>query len=104
EKLATLRRGKLDEFSWASITGLAASLPAMAHSWALVAARSEFSLHLPEFVDFGVTLVFLVLTAVALISGNRGPTSIQYLEAQFGADPDAMPIKRWWLRNQMPSR
>ncbi len=101
EKLATLRRGPLDEFTWAAIGGLAASFPSAAHSYSVVMSRKEFSLSLPEAVDFGVLLIFLVLAAVAFTSGrNRGQTSMQYLERHFGKDPDAEPPRRhWWSRN-----
>src|SRR5262245_40781027 len=99
EKLATLRRGRLNEFTWASISGLAASIPSTTHSWAEVMAKPEFSLSFPQAIDFAVSLIFLVLLTVALVSGqNRGLTSMQYLERHFGADPDAEPSRPLFRR------
>jgi hypothetical protein len=98
EKLATLRRGRFDEFTWAAIGGLAASLPSTAHSYTEVRTLAVFSLSLPQAVDFGVTLVFLTMVIVALVSRKRGMTSMQYLERHFGPDPDAPPRKVWFMR------
>lgn len=93
EKLATLRRGRFDEFTWAAMTGFVASLPAAVHSYIEVKQQNAFSLSLPQAVDFGVLLIFLTLTIVTLLSRNSGMTSMEYLEHHFGPDPDA-PQKR----------
>ena len=98
EKLATLRRGKLDEFTWAAMGGLAASLPRTASSIADVIAQKTFSLSLPQFTDFVVTIIFLTLCGVAALSRNRGTTSMQYLDQHFGPDPDARSPKPWFSR------
>jgi hypothetical protein len=91
EKLATLRRGWFDEFTWAAMTGLVASLPSAVHSFMEVRVVHPFALSLPQAVDFCVVIVFLTLTVATLFSRNRGPTSMQYLEKHFGPDPDASP-------------
>jgi hypothetical protein len=93
ERLATLRRGWFDEFTWAAIGGLTASLPSSVHSFIDVRALANFSLSLPQATDFGVTLVFLTMTIVALISRKRGMTSMRYLESHFGPDPTLPPKK-----------
>lgn len=93
EKLATLRRGWFDEFTWASIGGLTASLPSTIHSYIGVRDLALFTLTLPQATDFGVTLVFLTMVVVALVSRKRGMTSMKYLESHFGPDP-ALPSKR----------
>ena len=102
EKLATLRRGRFDEFTWAALTGLLATIPSTAHSLSVVFSRNKFFLELSEAVDLGMMLIFVVLVAVAFMSGkNRGPTSMQYLERHFGKDPDAEPPRRhWWSWNK----
>jgi hypothetical protein len=100
-RLATLRRGPLDEFTWAALTGLGASLPSTAHSAAEIYAATTFSLSLPQSIDFGVTLIFFTLLMVAIFSRrNRGMTSVQYLEHHFGPDPEEPPRKPWfgWFR------
>jgi hypothetical protein len=99
EKLATLRRGRFDEFMWASITGFVASIPSAIHSGSLVMSRNASSIEFPEAIDFGITLIFAVLVAVASFSWkNRGLTSIEYLETHFGQDPDASPRRSsWWF-------
>ena len=87
EKLATLPRGRLDEFTWAAISGLVASAPGTAHTIAtLRESKTTFSLSLPQATDFAVTLVFLVLLSVAIFSKHNRLTSMQYLERHFGPD------------------
>src|SRR5262245_29362695 len=54
EKLATLRRGKVDEFTWAAIGGFLASVPGTAHSIVDVHGAGNFSLSFSQFVDFAV--------------------------------------------------
>src|SRR5262249_36839314 len=93
---ATLRRGRFDEFTWAAISGFAASLPSTIHSIVVVRARPEFSLSLPEAVDFAVSLVFVVLLMVALFR-NRGPSAMEYLVRHYGEDRDAEPTKPSWF-------
>jgi hypothetical protein len=94
EKLATLRRGWFDEFTWASIGGLTASLPSTVHSYVEVRPLPIFSLSLPQATDFGVTLIFFTMTIVALLSRKRGMTSMRYLESHFGPDPMLPPKRR----------
>lgn len=86
EKLATLRRGRWDEFTWAAIGGFAASVPGTAHTVSNVIPKQPFSLSLSESVDLAITLVFVVLLGVALFGRNRGQTSMEYLEEHFGTD------------------
>jgi hypothetical protein len=93
EKLATLPRGKFDEFTWAAVTGLLASLPSSIHSFVDLRQAAVFSLSLPQSVDFGVSLIFVTLTIVALVSRGREQSSMEYLERHFGPDLDA-PLKR----------
>lgn len=104
EKLATLRRGRFDEVTWAAFTGFAASLPSAIHSLMEVVDKPVFSLSLPETVDLGVALIFLTISVMALFSRNKGPTSMQYLEHHFGPDPDAVPRRPWFPLFGKPSR
>lgn len=102
ERLATTRRGWFDEFTWAAIGGFFAALPSAIHSYMEVRARQPLSFSLPQMVDFGVLLIFVVLLIVAFVYGkNRGLNSMQYLEKHYGIDPDAEPVRmrhRWWAR------
>jgi hypothetical protein len=95
EKLATLRRGWLDEFCWAAIGGLAASIPSAAHSVSEIVDKKATTITFPQAMDFGVLLIFATLTLAALISRKRGPTSLQYLEQHYGPDPSAPKREGW---------
>lgn len=94
EKLATLRRGRFDEFTWAVFTGLVASLPSALDSYLEVISKPTFSLDATESINFALLVVFLTLCAVAYFKGQKdGLSSMEYLELHFGKDPDAVPKK-----------
>lgn len=95
EKLATLRRGWVDEFTWAAISGLFAALPGAGQSLmeALankVTSKAHILVFTPtEDVNFAAFLVFAVLILVAFFrKENRGLNSMKYLELHYGDDPN----------------
>ena len=105
EKLATLRRGWFDEFTWGALGGLIASIPGLVHTVSDVEWQ-HFSLNADQSVDSAIFLFFLALTLSAFFrSGNKGPSAMEYLDHHFGQDADGFArepriirVRRWFAQ------
>ena len=79
--VATARRGRFDEFTWAAITGLTGAAPGAVRALIDAYGATGTGLSPFEFIEAAIALVFITLLVTALIQPrNRGKSALEMVE------------------------
>ena len=79
--VATARRGRFDEFTWAAITGLTGTAPGAVRALIDAYGATGTGLSPFEFIEAAIALVFITLLVTALIQPrNRGKSALEMVE------------------------